>query len=60
MRWVGTSMGNVIGMTTATTTLKDRISHLVINDVGLTPMTAAIERIKAYAGNPAHFHTVTK
>jgi pimeloyl-ACP methyl ester carboxylesterase len=60
MRWVGTSMGGAIGLLAAATTLKDRISHLVLNDIGTTPVTAAIERIKSYAGNPAQFDTVTE
>jgi pimeloyl-ACP methyl ester carboxylesterase len=60
MRWVGTSMGGAIGITAAATTLKDRISHLVINDIGIAPVQAAIDRIKSYAGNPAQFDTVSE
>lgn len=60
MRWVGTSMGGAIGIVAAATTLRERISHLVINDIGIAPVTAAIERIKSYAGNPAQFDTVSE
>jgi pimeloyl-ACP methyl ester carboxylesterase len=35
-RWVGTSMGGLIGVTLAAGVLKDRITHLVINDIGPT------------------------
>lgn len=60
MRWVGTSMGGAIGLTAAATTLKGRVSHLVLNDIGTSPVPAAIERIKSYAGNPAQFDTVSE
>ncbi len=60
MRWVGTSMGGAIGLVAAATTLKGRVSHLVLNDIGISPVPAAIERIKSYAGNPAQFDTVTE
>jgi pimeloyl-ACP methyl ester carboxylesterase len=60
VRWVGTSMGAAIGTVAAATTLKDRISHLVLNDNGPALAAAAIERIKTYAGNPPQFDTVTE
>jgi pimeloyl-ACP methyl ester carboxylesterase len=60
MRWVGTSMGGAIGTVAAATTLKGRVSHLVLNDIGTSPIQAAIDRIKSYAGNPAQFDTVTE
>jgi pimeloyl-ACP methyl ester carboxylesterase len=60
VRWVGTSMGGAIGTVAGATTLKGRISHLVINDNGPALAVAAIERIKAYAGNPPQFDTVTE
>jgi pimeloyl-ACP methyl ester carboxylesterase len=60
MRWVGTSMGGAIGMVAAASTLKDRISHLVLNDIGPALETVAIERIKSYAGSPPAFDTVTE
>jgi len=60
VRWVGTSMGGAIGTVAGATTLKGRISHLVINDNGPALAQPAIERIKAYAGNPPQFDTVTE
>ncbi len=59
-RWVGTSMGGAIGMVAAASTLKGRISHLVLNDIGPATAASAIERIRSYAGNPAEFDTVTE
>ncbi len=60
LRWVGTSMGGATGTVAAATTLKGRISHLVINDNGPSLASAAIERIKTYAGNPPQFDTVSE
>ena len=59
-RWVGTSMGGAIGTRAAATALKGRISHLVLNDNGPMLAEAALERIKAYAGNPPEFDTVSE
>jgi pimeloyl-ACP methyl ester carboxylesterase len=62
MHWVGTSMGGAIGMVCASglvePRLKDRIQSLVLNDNAPQLAQAAIERIKAYAGNPPAFATV--
>jgi len=55
VRWVGTSMGGLIGMVAAATALKDRISHLVLNDVGPAIAPGAVQRILQYAGNPPAF-----
>lgn len=60
LRWVGTSMGGAIGTVAGATTLKGRITHLVLNDNGPSLAHAAIERIKTYAGNPPQFDTVTE
>lgn len=60
MRWVGTSMGGAIGTHAAATTLKGRISHLILNDNGPVLNPAAITRIKTYAGSPPEFDTVTE
>jgi pimeloyl-ACP methyl ester carboxylesterase len=60
VRWIGTSMGGAIGTVAAATTLRGRISHLVLNDNGPALAAPAIERIKAYAGNPPSFDTVTE
>ena len=62
LHWVGTSMGGAIGMVCASgyfePTLKSRIKSLVLNDSAPQLAQAAIERIKAYAGNPPAFATV--
>lgn len=60
VRWVGTSMGGAIGTVVAATTLKGRISRLVLNDIGPALAAPAVERIKAYAGNPPQFDAVTE
>src|SRR5690606_30544224 len=52
LRWVGTSMGGLIGVTLAAGALKGRISHLVINDIGPDIPEAGTGRIAAYVGNP--------
>jgi pimeloyl-ACP methyl ester carboxylesterase len=58
--WVGTSMGGAIGMVAADGLLRGRIQRLVLNDIGPELATAAIERIRSYAGNPASFATVSE
>lgn len=62
LHWVGTSMGGAIGMVCASgyfePTLKGRILSLVLNDNAPQLAQAAIERIKAYAGNPPAFATL--
>ncbi len=60
VRWVGTSMGGATGMHAAATSLRDRISHLVVNDIGPELPQAAIDRIVAYVGAPPAFDTVTE
>jgi pimeloyl-ACP methyl ester carboxylesterase len=60
MRWVGTSMGGAIGTVAAATTLKGRISHLVINDNAPSLAPPAVQRIKSYAGSPPEFDTVVE
>jgi pimeloyl-ACP methyl ester carboxylesterase len=61
LHWVGTSMGGAIGMVSASgyfePTLKERIQSLVLNDNAPQLAQTAIERIKAYAGNPPAFAT---
>jgi pimeloyl-ACP methyl ester carboxylesterase len=57
-RWLGTSMGGAIGLRAAATTLRGRISHLVMNDIGPSLAPAAVARIRDYAGSPAAFPTV--
>ncbi|MGG7377406.1 alpha/beta fold hydrolase, partial [Escherichia coli] len=34
LRWIGTSMGGAIGTKVAGGALSDRITHLVLNDIG--------------------------
>lgn len=62
--WVGTSMGGAIGTVCAggiaQPRLKGRIRSLVLNDNAPQLAQPAVERIKAYAGNPPAFATVTE
>jgi pimeloyl-ACP methyl ester carboxylesterase len=60
VHWLGTSMGGAIGMHAAAGVLRGRIRRLVLNDSGPEVASAAIERIRSYAGNPAAFATVTE
>jgi pimeloyl-ACP methyl ester carboxylesterase len=57
VHWVGTSMGGLIGLGLAA--LPDSpIRRLVLNDVGPAIEYAALERIGAYVGQPAHWKTL--
>ena len=58
MRWLGTSMGGALGIMLAAGPLKERITHLVINDIGPALSDAAVGRILNYAGNPPVFSTM--
>ncbi|MGH6640715.1 MAG: alpha/beta fold hydrolase, partial [Polaromonas sp.] len=62
--WVGTSMGGAIGTVCASglfqPQLKGRIKSLVLNDNAPKLAGPAIERIKAYAGNPPAFTTMAE
>lgn len=58
--WLGTSMGGAIGTRAAARGLAGRIRRLVLNDIGPELATAAIERIRGYAGRPPAFATVTE
>jgi pimeloyl-ACP methyl ester carboxylesterase len=62
--WVGTSMGGAIGTVCAgglaQPGLKGRIRSLVLNDNAPRLAQAAVERIKAYAGNPPAFATMAE
>jgi len=64
VHWVGTSMGGAIGTLCAAGLaepgLKNRILSLVLNDNAPELAQAAIERIKAYAGQPPAFAAVTE
>jgi pimeloyl-ACP methyl ester carboxylesterase len=56
--WLGTSMGGAIGLRAAATSLRSRIRTLLLNDIGPRLAPPAVERIRAYAGNPPAFATV--
>ena len=62
--WVGTSMGGAIGTVGASgyfePELKKRILTLTLNDNAPELAAPALERIKAYAGQPPAFATVTE
>jgi len=60
MRWIGTSMGGLIGVTLAAGTLKGRITHLAVNDIGPWIPEGAVGRIHDYVGKPPSFHTVSE
>jgi pimeloyl-ACP methyl ester carboxylesterase len=47
-KWVGTSMGGLLGMVLAAGPMKRRIERLVINDIGPRPNPVAMTRIRAY------------
>jgi len=57
VHWVGTSMGGLIGLGLAALP-ESPIRRLVLNDVGPAIEYAALERIGAYVGQPAHWKTV--
>ncbi len=59
-RWIGTSMGGLIGVTLAGGRLKGRISHLVINDIGPEVAVEGVDRIASYVGNPPVLDTVSE
>lgn len=58
-KWVGTSMGGLIGMVVAAIA-PDRVETLVLNDVGPEVPIAAVERIRTYAGLQPSFNHVSE
>lgn len=62
--WVGTSMGGAIGMVCAAGLyephMKPRVRSLVLNDNAPELAAAAVARIRAYAGSPPAFATVSE
>lgn len=64
VHWVGTSMGGAIGTLACAglvqPRLASRIRALVLNDNAPQLAAAAIDRIRAYAGNPPNFASVTE
>ncbi len=57
-RWVGTSLGGLVGMVAAAGPLRGRIERLVLNDVGPVVNPVALERIKAYVTRMPDFPTL--
>jgi pimeloyl-ACP methyl ester carboxylesterase len=60
MRWIGTSMGGALGIRLACGVMRERITHLVINDIGPEVPTPALERILTYVGNPPVWDTMVE
>ncbi|MBL8380144.1 MAG: alpha/beta hydrolase [Burkholderiales bacterium] len=58
--WLGTSMGGAIGLKAAAGMLVGRIRRLVLNDIGPQLAAPAVDRIRAYAGNPPSFATMAE
>lgn len=68
IRWIGTSMGGALGIRLAGSDLKQRISHLVLNDIGPGPLAdsptdndtlpAGVARIISYLSNPPKFRSL--
>jgi pimeloyl-ACP methyl ester carboxylesterase len=60
--WIGTSMGGALGLVCAAAAelpaFKGRIRSLVLNDIAPEISVVAVDRIKAYAGQPPAFETV--
>jgi pimeloyl-ACP methyl ester carboxylesterase len=56
--WLGTSMGGAIGLNAAAGALQGRIRRLVLNDIGPELAAPAVQRIRAYAGQPPAFDTM--
>jgi pimeloyl-ACP methyl ester carboxylesterase len=60
LRWLGTSMGGLIGITLAAGALKEHITHLVVNDIGPSLPAEAALRIAGYVGNPPVLGTMSE
>lgn len=60
LRWIGTSMGGLIGVTLAAGRLRERITHLVVNDIGPDIPEAGTGRIATYVGSPPIYETVAE
>lgn len=58
-KWVGTSMGGLIGMVVAAL-VPERMQQLVLNDVGPEVPVTAVERIRTYAGSQPTFNNVSE
>lgn len=60
LRWVGTSMGGLIGITLAAGALQGRITRLVVNDIGPDIPAEGAGRIVSYVGNPPVYDTIAE
>ncbi len=58
--WIGTSMGGLIGMRMASGDLANRLSCLILNDIGPEIPQGAIDRILTYAGNLPVFDALSE
>lgn len=58
--WIGTSMGGLIGMRMASGPLAERLSCLIVNDIGPEIPQAAIDRILAYAGSAPEWRSMSE
>lgn len=58
--WLGTSMGGLIGMRIAAGAQADRLSALIVNDIGPEVPQPAIDRIVTYVGALPDFATVAE
>lgn len=56
--WLGTSMGGLIGMRMASDPGADRLSFLIVNDIGPEIPQPAIDRILAYADSQPAFRNL--
>ena len=59
IRWVGTSMGGMIGLLLASLA-RTPVRKLVLNDVGTLIPKASLERIAAYVGKAPSFKTLAE
>lgn len=59
VRWVGTSMGGTLGVVLAAGQLRDRVTHLILNDIAPERPEAALGRVLRL-GDPPSFATVTE
>lgn len=60
LRWVGTSMGGLLGITLAAGALKGRITRLVVNDIGPDIPAEGAGRIASYVGTPPVYDTISE
>ncbi len=58
--WLGTSLGGLIGMRLASGPHADRLTSLILNDIGPEVPDAAIQRIVSYVGDAPVFARVAE